>query len=126
MRRTGADIKSWTENQSGAKQRRPARIFLVGVRGRPLAAGAMCKQKAPAALAPSLLKHARRTNTTGRHGAARLPRLVPRRAALQGERRSMAQAIYVVTAAVDRYKELCEGKYTGGSVTSCAPHHASS
>lgn len=31
----------------------------------------------------------------------------------QGERRSMAQAIYVVTAAVDRYKELCEGKYSG-------------
>ena len=30
----------------------------------------------------------------------------------QGERRSMAQAIYIVTAAVDRYKELCEGKYS--------------
>lgn len=26
----------------------------------------------------------------------------------------MAQAIYVITAAVDRYKELCEGKYIGG------------
>jgi hypothetical protein len=25
----------------------------------------------------------------------------------------MAQAIYVITAAVDRYKELCEGKYSG-------------
>lgn len=25
----------------------------------------------------------------------------------------MAQAIYIVTAAVDRYKELCEGRYTG-------------
>lgn len=32
MRRTGADIKSWTENRSSAKQRRPARIFLIGVR----------------------------------------------------------------------------------------------
>lgn len=33
----------------------------------------------------------------------------------QGDRRSMAQAIYVITAAVDRYKELCEGKYNGVS-----------
>ncbi|GBF97607.1 hypothetical protein Rsub_10743 [Raphidocelis subcapitata] len=63
MRRTGADIKSWTEATSGAKHRRPARIFLIG-----------------------------------------------------GDRRSMAQAIYVVTAAVDRYKELCEGKYSGQAV----------
>ena len=34
MRRTGADIKSWTEASGGAggKAKRPARIFLVGVR----------------------------------------------------------------------------------------------
>jgi hypothetical protein len=34
---------------------------------------------------------------------------------LQGEPRCVAQAIYVVTAAVDRYKELCEGRYSGES-----------
>jgi hypothetical protein len=33
--------------------------------------------------------------------------------ALQGEPRCVAQAIYIVTAAVDRYKELCEGRYSG-------------
>jgi hypothetical protein len=32
---------------------------------------------------------------------------------LQGEPRCVAQAIYIVTAAVDRYKELCEGRYSG-------------
>lgn len=31
----------------------------------------------------------------------------------QGEPSCVAQAVYVVTAAVDRYKELCEGKYSG-------------
>jgi hypothetical protein len=31
----------------------------------------------------------------------------------QGEPSCVAQAVYVITAAVDRYKELCEGKYTG-------------
>jgi hypothetical protein len=25
----------------------------------------------------------------------------------------MAKAVYVITAGVDRYKELCEGKYSG-------------
>lgn len=30
MRRTGADIKSWTEAH-GKQSRRPARIFLIGV-----------------------------------------------------------------------------------------------
>lgn len=28
----------------------------------------------------------------------------------------MAQAIYVISAAVDRYKELCEGRYVGQAV----------
>jgi hypothetical protein len=32
---------------------------------------------------------------------------------LQGEPSCVAQAVYIITAAVDRYKELCEGKYTG-------------
>jgi hypothetical protein len=32
---------------------------------------------------------------------------------VQGEARAVAQAVYIVTAAVDRYKELCEGKYAG-------------
>jgi len=31
----------------------------------------------------------------------------------QGESSCVSQAVYVVTAAVDRYKELCEGKYSG-------------
>eukprot|EP00775_Hariotina_reticulata_P005621 gene5621-5859_t len=35
---------------------------------------------------------------------------------IKGEARCVAQAIYVVTAAVDRYKELCEGRYCGQSV----------
>jgi hypothetical protein len=34
MRRTGADIKSWTEAHSSTRTRRPARIFLIGVRAR--------------------------------------------------------------------------------------------
>jgi hypothetical protein len=32
---------------------------------------------------------------------------------LQGEPSCVAQAVYVIFSAVDRYKELCEGKYTG-------------
>jgi hypothetical protein len=32
---------------------------------------------------------------------------------LQGEPSCVAQAVFVITAAVDRYKELCEGKYSG-------------
>lgn len=31
MRRTGAEIKSWTEATGGDRPKRPARIFLVGV-----------------------------------------------------------------------------------------------
>jgi hypothetical protein len=31
----------------------------------------------------------------------------------QGEASCVAQAVYVIIAAVDRYKELCEGKYSG-------------
>jgi hypothetical protein len=32
---------------------------------------------------------------------------------MQGTRASVASAVYVISAAVDRYKELCEGKYNG-------------
>ena len=31
----------------------------------------------------------------------------------QGEPASVAQALFVVSSAVGRYKELCEGKYSG-------------
>lgn len=43
--------------------------------------------------------------TVGQHGAV---------AAMQGKRRAVVQALEVITEAVDRYKELCEGKYAGG------------
>jgi hypothetical protein len=40
---------------------------------------------------------------------------------LQGEPRCVAQAIYIMTAAVDRYKELSEGRYTGEAATVAWP-----
>lgn len=51
---------------------------------------------------------------------ARTCRLRPARVLttnMQGEPSCVAQAVYVVTAAVDRYKELCEGRYNGAGTT---------
>lgn len=42
---------------------------------------------------------------------------------LQGEPRCVAQAIYIITAAVDRYKELCEGRYTGEPTATMQPQY---
>ncbi len=42
------------------------------------------------------------------------PHSLPRTAPPQGEPACVAKAVYIITAAVDRYKELCEGKYNGG------------
>lgn len=45
---------------------------------------------------------------------------VPCACCLQGEPSCVAQAVVVVTAAVDRYKELCEGKYSGECHALCS------
>jgi hypothetical protein len=39
----------------------------------------------------------------------------------QGDPQNMAQAIYIISSAVDRYKELCEGRYKGEA--SCGCHY---
>jgi hypothetical protein len=49
------------------------------------------------------------------------PRLLAR-ARRQGEPSCVAQAVFVITAAVDRYKELCEGRYSGEWQTSSCMH----
>ncbi|WIA13867.1 hypothetical protein OEZ85_002439 [Tetradesmus obliquus] len=52
------------------------------------------------------------TEAAGSHRGRRPARIF----VIKGEARCVAQAIYIVTAAVDRYKELCEGRYSGQSV----------
>lgn len=42
---------------------------------------------------------------------------------MQGDPQNMAQAIYIISSAVDRYKELCEGRYKGeGHCSRCLRH----
>jgi hypothetical protein len=106
MRRTGADIKSWTEAHSGNESRRPARIFLIGVCGTGQWRDGVRLQLNM--FSQGTTKHGWQAGHVTAHPTQRCRVLPP-----QGDRRSMAQAIYVVTAAVDRYKELCEGKYSG-------------
>ena len=86
MRVTGAEIKSWTENRTAQQ------LLAAGGGGSSGGAG-----------------------SSGGSSGGSSSRRPCRMLVVEGEEEAVLQAVNVIVAAVDRYKDLCEGRYQGES-----------
>lgn len=100
MRATGCDIKSWTEPPN-QHSRRCAPLF-PQLQGSPVVGGKARQGKAGVQQFTCALRH------------AHCRRRPSRTFVIEGEDAAVGHAIDIITAAVDRYKELCEGRCQGG------------